>query len=188
VAAAAAVARVTLDATPNFYRDPFVPIFNRFAATALTTVAILLAAIVATWRRIAKLAEPERVLVGMSTVACVLLVWWIVSADLYAYFQVQEYLRPDEYDWRRLGQMTLSAWWASYATIVLLIGFRARRGLLRWTALGLYGLTVGKVFLFDMAGLDEIYRIVAFFVLAVLLGAAAWVYQRVQPGAELEGD
>jgi uncharacterized membrane protein len=188
VCAAAAVARLTLDATPYFYRDPFMPILNRFAATGLLATAILLAAIVSTRRRIARLAEPERLLVGLATVGCVLLVWWIVSADLYAYFKVQAIRRPDEYDWSRLGQMTLSAWWAVYATIVLLIGFRARRGLLRWTALGLYGLTVGKVFLFDMAGLDEIYRIVAFFVLAVLLGLAAWVYQRVQPGEELEGD
>jgi uncharacterized membrane protein len=37
-----------------------------------------------------------------------------------------------------------------------------------------------------MSGLDEIYRIVAFFVLAVLLGVAAWLYQLVQPTPELE--
>jgi uncharacterized membrane protein len=52
---------------------------------------------------------------------------------------------------------------------------------LRWTALSIYALTLGKVFLLDMAGLDQIYRIVAFFVLAILLGAAAWAYQRFQP-------
>jgi uncharacterized membrane protein len=52
---------------------------------------------------------------------------------------------------------------------------------LRWTGLGLFGLTVLKVFMFDMSGLDQIYRIVAFFVLAILLGVAAWAYQRVKP-------
>jgi uncharacterized membrane protein len=186
VAAAAAVARLTLEGAPYFYRDPFIPILNRYAGTALLATAILLAGIVATRRRIAKLGEGERVLVGLATVGCVLLVWWIVSADIYSYFETLANRRPGEYDWRRFGQMTLSAWWASYATVVLIIGFRARRALLRWTALGLYALTVGKVFLFDMAGLDEIYRIVAFFVLAVLLGAAAWIYQRVQPSSELE--
>ena len=53
----------------------------------------------------------------------------------------------------------------------------------RWRC---FGITVVKVFMWDMAGLDEIYRIVAFFVLAVLLAAAAWVYQRVQPSQEYE--
>jgi hypothetical protein len=31
-----------------------------------------------------------------------------------------------------------------------------------------------------MAGLKEIYRILAFFILAVLLGLAGWAYQRIQ--------
>ena len=38
---------------------------------------------------------------------------------------------------------------------------------------------IAKVFLYDMADLDQIYRIVAFFVLAVFLGIAAWAYQRI---------
>jgi hypothetical protein len=32
-----------------------------------------------------------------------------------------------------------------------------------------------------MAGLQEFYRILAFFIVAILLGAAAWAYQRIQP-------
>ena len=55
------------------------------------------------------------------------------------------------------------------------------------TALGLYGVTVVKVFLFDMAGLGEVYRILAFLVLAVLLGVAAGVYQRIRPEREQSG-
>jgi len=31
-----------------------------------------------------------------------------------------------------------------------------------------------------MAGLKEIYRILAFFILAMLLGLAGWAYQRIQ--------
>ena len=52
--------------------------------------------------------------------------------------------------------------------------------MLRWTALALFAITLVKVFIFDMADLDEIYRIVAFFVLAMLLGISAWAYQRYQ--------
>jgi uncharacterized membrane protein len=171
---------------PYFPRGTFMPILNQTAASALVTTGLLAGGIVATRRFLTAIGPEERVFVGLATVACVLLVGWIVSVDIYTYFESQAFLQGEVRDWLRLGQMSLSAWWAVYATAVLFLGFRARRGLLRWTALALYGLTVVKVFLRDMAGLDEIYRIVAFFVLAVLLGVAAWLYQLVQPTADLE--
>jgi uncharacterized membrane protein len=49
----------------------------------------------------------------------------------------------------------------------------------RWTALFIFAMAIGKVFLHDMAGLKEIYRILAFFILAILLGLAGWAYQRI---------
>jgi len=44
--------------------------------------------------------------------------------------------------------------------------------------MGLYGVTVLKLFLVDMANVQQLYRILAFFVLAVVLGLVARVYQR----------
>ena len=73
--------------------------------------------------------------------------------------------------------------WAAYATAALVAGFQLRRAWLRWLALTLYGVTVLKVFFADMQQLDEIYRIGAFFVLAIFLGLAAWGYQRISPQA-----
>jgi uncharacterized membrane protein len=119
--------------------------------------------------------------VCIAAVVCALLPWLIVSVDLGTYFEMRSAGSSDEFDWRRLAQMSLSAWWSVYAAVLLSLGFRARLAWLRWTALGLFALTVLKVFLYDMSGLDQIYRIVAFFVLAILLGFAAWAYQRVQP-------
>ena len=49
-------------------------------------------------------------------------------------------------------------------------------------------MTVGKVFLIDAKELGEFYRILAFFILAILLGAAAWAYQRLQPASRPEGE
>ena len=174
----------------GFYFDytALMPILNRYALSALAATACLITALVTTRRFLPQISLQERALVAMAAVGCVLLVWWIVTTDLNTYFDTRAYQGEQTVDWHRLGQMTLSAWWAVYATVILLLGFRARQGLLRWTALGLFGVTVIKVFFWDMAGLDEIYRIVAFFVLAVLLGGAAWVYQRVQPSDELQGD
>ena len=49
---------------------------------------------------------------------------------------------------------------------------------LRWTALGLFGLTLIKVIFVDMGNLPGFYRVAVFFVLALVLGVAARVYQR----------
>ncbi len=181
VFAALTVVRVLAFDTPQFVRAPFIPVFNRYALPALLAVACLLLALAATRRFAARLRNEERVLTAIAAVTCVLMVWWIISVDIYGYFAAQQMQRSGEYAGQRLAQMWLSAWWATYAAVILAIGFRTRLSLLRWTALGLFAITIGKVFLLDMEGLDEIYRIVAFFVLAVLLGAAAWAYQRNQP-------
>jgi len=106
--------------------------------------------------------------------------WLVLTVDCYGFFAAQARAYADAAHWRWLGQMSVSILWAVYATVVLACGFRFRLAQLRWTALGLYVATVAKVFLVDMAGLDQIYRIVAFFVLAIFLGAAAWAYQRIR--------
>ena len=80
----------------------------------------------------------------------------------------------------RTAQTTLSGVWAAYAVGLLASGFRWRSAALRWGALGLFALTLSKVFLIDMASLPGFYRVAAFFVLAVMMGIAAWAYQRFQ--------
>jgi len=42
----------------------------------------------------------------------------------------------------------------------------------------LFGVTVVKLFVVDMANVQQIYRIVAFFILAIVLGLVARTYQR----------
>ncbi|HEX4150250.1 MAG TPA: DUF2339 domain-containing protein, partial [Pirellulales bacterium] len=167
-------------------RPPFTLILNDYALPALVAVACLSAGLLGTRRRLNVLAATERTLVAIAAVVCVLLVWMIVSVDMWQYFDMLSVTSRYGTNWIRAGQMSLSAWWSVYAAIILAAGFRTRQAWLRWTALALFGLTVLKVFLFDMSGLDQIYRIVAFFVLALLLGIAAWAYQRVQPEPTVE--
>jgi uncharacterized membrane protein len=158
-----------------------VPFFNTHTLPALAASACLLAALEATRRLLQQrtVSEAERTLATAAEVGGVLLLWLVMSVDLNAYCRtVMAASTPGD---DRLAQMALSVFWAVFASAVLAVGFRLRRARLRWTALGLYGLTVAKVFLFDMSGLDEIYRILAFFVLAILLGVAAAVYQRLRP-------
>jgi uncharacterized membrane protein len=80
---------------------------------------------------------------------------------------------------RWFGQSVLSVVWSLYAAGLVAAGFGWKRALLRWTGLLLFGLTLLKVVTIDMAELEQIYRIVAFLALGLLLLGVAWAYQRI---------
>jgi uncharacterized membrane protein len=180
-----ATARVLFFDTFGQDHAPALPVFNEHALPAIGASACLLVAAGAT-RRL-QLRQPldptERVLAAAAVVGGILQLWLVMSVDLYTYCQNTLTSSGPAGD-DRLAQMALSVFWAIYATVVLAVGFRFRSARLRWTALALYGITVAKVFVLDMAGLDQLYRILAVLVLALLLGLAAAVYQRIRPDRE----
>jgi uncharacterized membrane protein len=71
-----------------------------------------------------------------------------------------------------------SALWMLYGAALMIAGFRRGSSLLRYLALILIGLTVGKVFLYDLSALQRVYRILSFIALGVLLLAISFAYQR----------
>jgi len=73
---------------------------------------------------------------------------------------------------------TWSALWMLYGTVLMAIGFRRHLPFLRWLALFLLGVTIAKVFLYDMNQLERVYRILSFIALGVLLLAISFAYQR----------
>ncbi|HVB35274.1 MAG TPA: DUF2339 domain-containing protein [Patescibacteria group bacterium] len=79
---------------------------------------------------------------------------------------------------RAAQQMGLSLLWTLFATGLILLGIFRKSALLRWEALVLFGLTVGKVFLHDLASLERLYRILSFLVLGILLLVVSFLYQR----------
>ena len=181
----AAVARLLLIDTPHRALEPHLPILNDYALPALGVTGCLLISAGLTHRFLARLGAAERILAGLVGIGGVLLLWFVLSVDTHSYLR---YLSAwasenpeDAQRWRWLSQMLLSALWAVYALAVLTIGFWRRLPALRWTALAIFAVTIVKVFVFDMAGLREFYRILAFFIVAMLLGLAGWAYQRMQP-------
>lgn len=78
------------------------------------------------------------------------------------------------------GQLALSVVWTLYATMLLLIGIARRNTTARVTALVLFGVTITKVFLFDLSGLEPVSRIVSFLVLGAVLLGVSFLYQRQQ--------
>jgi len=71
-----------------------------------------------------------------------------------------------------------SALWMLYGGALMVIGFVRANAFLRWLALILIGLTIGKVFLYDLAALERVYRILSFIALGILLLAISFAYQK----------
>jgi uncharacterized membrane protein len=160
--------------------EPFVPIFNKYALPALGIAACLLFAAAASRyylkrpRDIDNFARIAAALVG------VLLLWLILSLDTYQYFTTRSSYGADTEHLERIARTSLSVLWPIYAALLLLVGFKLDSAALRWTGLALFALTLGKVVLVDMAELPGFYRVAAFLVLSVIMGAAAWGYQKIE--------
>lgn len=84
-------------------------------------------------------------------------------------------------DVRQQGQVALSALWGTVGFVALVLGLRRDLRLVRLGALTLLLVTVGKVFLFDLATLTSIYRVMSFIGLGLFLLTAAFVWQRLRP-------
>ena len=75
-------------------------------------------------------------------------------------------------------QMALSVLWTIFAAALVIAGMARKSALLRWQALALFALVVGKVFLYDLSSLQRFYRILSFLVLGILLLVVSFLYQR----------
>jgi uncharacterized membrane protein len=87
------------------------------------------------------------------------------------------------------AQFGLSAIWTIYASVLFAIGMSRHQALLRWLGLALFGCTIFKVFVVDLAALNVMYRILSFLILGVVLVAVSIGYQRAmvrQKAAEAE--
>jgi uncharacterized membrane protein len=182
------------------HEGPFIPLFNQygFPATLIALCVLFCAAV-------SRLSKPEGLSVDqfgvwVAGVGGVLLLWFIVSFETYDWFikqierrvavpgavvdvQGRDVWTVQQGEIARLqsyANMSLSVVWALYAAIILVIGFLRRNRPMRWTALGVFGVTLLKVVFVDTAGLRGYYRVGAFFILAVMMGVGAWIYQRIQ--------
>jgi uncharacterized membrane protein len=88
---------------------------------------------------------------------------------------------------RQGGQVGLSGYWTLLGVGALVAGLFRDERRLRLGGLLLLGLAVLKVFLYDLANLEQIYRVLSFIALGLLLLASAFAYQRVR-GTLREGD
>ncbi len=155
------------------------PLVMRIAACAAL-------AVVAGWlRRAAPTGEAARVGQVLSAVAGVVLLYvlsigWVryenVGADAARATRRSELVR--EIEWRT--QVGLSVLWTLYAAAAMAWGFIRSAPAVRYAALGLFGLTIAKVFIVDLSTISTLYRIVSFLILGLVLLGVSFVYQKVR--------
>ena len=74
--------------------------------------------------------------------------------------------------------MSYSIAWALFALLLLIVGIRKRTAATRYAGLALLGITIVKLFFHDLSQLDQLYRIAAFIVVAIIAILASFLYQR----------
>jgi hypothetical protein len=150
---------------------------NRRMATGAFIVALMYGAAALHRRRSATPADEDGQWATGLIVAANILTLGLLTADVYSFWTVRE---------ERLAagfarELTISMTWAIYAMGLITIGFRRQLAALRYLALGIFGVTVAKMFAIDLPQLEGVYRISGFLVMGLVLLAASFLYQRYRP-------
>jgi uncharacterized membrane protein len=148
--------------------------FNpRFAAYAVVIACFAVALGAARGQR-ANIAGKERAEIGLYAVAINVYALIALSAEFWDYFGKS----GAAMDATLARHLALSILWTVYATALIVFGVQQKSALMRWQGLAIFGLVVGKVFLYDLSFLERAYRILSFFVLGAVLLAVSFFYQR----------
>jgi uncharacterized membrane protein len=167
--------------TPKHSGQMFTLVLNKYFLSSLVVTACLFGAAVL-YQKVGgrkQISAPKLRLVVL--LLAIVTLWFVMSVESQTFFEAQataQKLAEDASHERWLGQMALSVLWSIYAGTLAAVGFVRRSAGVRWAALALFGLTIIKVMLVDIAQLQQLYRIVAFLVLGVLLLVVAWGYHK----------
>jgi hypothetical protein len=71
--------------------------------------------------------------------------------------------------WALARDLSISAFWMAYAAALLAAGFWLKQAAVRWGGLGMAFISATKVFVYDLSQLSQLYRIVSFILLAIVL-------------------
>ena len=116
----------------------------------------------------------------------------VVLALTYLSLQVARIYQGPQLSIEPIGQAegyTYSAVWLAFGVVLLLVGILLRSQPVRLASAAVVLLTVGKVFLLDMAGLTGVWRALSFIGLGLVLVGIGYLYQRLlftprRPNAE----
>jgi uncharacterized membrane protein len=132
----------------------------------------------------ARLLAPPRNLILQSNAPPVLAGLGTVLAFLLLNIEIADYFSPAgstltfQFSGNFARDMTYSIAWAFFALVLLVIGILRKIPAARYSAIGLLSVTLLKLFFHDLTRLGQLYRIGAFFGVAVIAMLASFAYQK----------
>ena len=119
--------------------------------------------------------EPHGSSAAALLIAASVLTVVLLSTQNASYWEIRSATMADA---RFAEQLALSLLWAFYAGVLIAIGIRRGYAPIRHAAIVLIGVTVLKVFMVDLSGLEGIYRVLGLLVVGAVLLAVSFLYQR----------
>jgi len=95
---------------------------------------------------------------------------WIASSELITWMDIEKF--------SHFSKLGLTILWGVYALIVIVLGISRKRKHLRVGAIALFGITLYKLFFFDLSDLDTIAKTIVFVSLGVLLLIISFLYNK----------
>ena len=184
------VLAVIVDAAGGMTYDPikaFTALFNKRAASMLIVLAVMVV------QARMMLVHPEswdwlRTTRGILQVTIVVFLLLFFTAETRDYFENQmsmlslsspdtDISAPIDHI-HNLQQLSLSGVWLLYSVALMAYGIWRSVRNVRIVAFALFGITILKIFVYDLSFLETIYRICSFIGLGLILLAVSYVYQR----------
>ena len=158
----------------------YVVIANSRAMAGIVVIALLYGLA----RLYAKHGQPGAVtdqVYALLVLAANALMLLLLTSEASAYWRVHDAMTARGFEVREdqfAREMTLSITWALYATALIVAGIRKRYAPIRYLAMVIFAVTIGKVFAFDLPQLGEIYRVLSIIGLGVMLLVSSYLYHR----------
>lgn len=153
------------------------PFWNPYAVPLVFLAFALIFVCIGLITKLDENNRAERITYRVLAFIGVVFLWSVLSLECFRSVRLLQGAESEA--WK--AQMALSILWSVFAGVLIFVGFVWRSPILRWMAILLLTATLTKVLIVDMAGVHELYRFGAIFVLACVLTLAAWAYQRFRP-------
>jgi uncharacterized membrane protein len=173
-----AFARLALNpAVLEYHERASGPIFNWYLYAYGLTILSLFAA--------ARLLAPPRNIVFQHDARPLLYALGTILAFLLLNIEIADYFSTPgapsltfQFTGNFARDMSYSIAWACFALLLLVIGIRNGAKAVRYASMGLLVVTILKLFLHDLSQLEQLYRIAAFIIVAIVAMLASFLYQR----------
>ncbi|MEY2486806.1 MAG: hypothetical protein QOH39_2454 [Verrucomicrobiota bacterium] len=173
-----AFARLALNpAVLTYHARATTPIFNWYLyAYGITIISLFVAArLLAPPRNFVLGRSAQPILWAMGTILAFLLLN-IEIADFFSNPGKAQLIFELTGNFAR--DLSYSIAWSIFALLLLIVGIRQGIAPVRYASIALLGVTILKLFLHDLSELEQLYRIAAFIVVAIIAIIASYLYQR----------